>query len=259
MRKNLFVLFVACSICMVPMAAWAQSDDDGAEAVGQVTRVYLAELKTGQQGEWLDAAAAHIQWHRDQNDPWTWVGFYVETGENSGMYGWASPNHWWSDFDEYDATMGEADNENVAITTGLYTESYQSWFSVGLPALSNPPPVGTIYPLYQVIDYQIRLGRQGSFLAAIGKITAGLKAAGYEGHYAWSQRFGGDGPVFTLLSPLENWGDLATPDHPWDEVLAGEIGAEAAAEIIAAVTQATVSTHTAVLRVLPDISHAPTQ
>jgi hypothetical protein len=256
MRKIFLVLLATCVVCLAPTAAWAQSDE---EAAGNVSRVFLVEPKVGQEAQWLDAAEAHTQWHRDHKDPWTWVGFMIETGEDSGKYGWATANHWWGDFDEFDATLGEADDANFAITAGLYTQSYRSWFSVALPALSNPPPVGTVYPLYQVVDYQLANGRQGAFTSALGEIVAALNAGGWEGHYSWSERVGGDGPVYTLLIPLENWADMAEPERPFGVILVEQLGEEKAAELMTTVGRSTRSTNSRIVRVLQNLTHAPTE
>ena len=257
MRRVLVVLCVAFSICLLPMAAWAQ--DETAEAGGNVSRVFLTAAKSGQDAQWLDGAAAHARWHRDQNDPWGWVGFYVETGRYAGMYGWVTTNHAWGDFDEYDATMREADEANYAITAGLYTESLDSWFSEQIAAISNPAPLGALSPLYRVTEYRVATGQQEAFVGALTQIVAALREGGFDRHYTWSVKLDGRGPTYSLVLPLDGWGDLAPPERPFEQVLVEQLGAEATGELMAAIGRATIATDSWIVRILEDLTHLPGQ
>ena len=178
MRKIILVLIIGCSICLLPAAAQAQSEGESAEATGNVTRVFLIELIPGHTAAFLEAGAAHAQWHRDQGDDWTWVGFTIETGRDTGKFGWITSDHSWSDFDEYDAKMGPADGAHFAATGGAHVQSSVSWFSVALPEMSNPAPAGTLFPLVQVIAYRIAGGHQGAFLSAVTEVHEALHRDG---------------------------------------------------------------------------------
>lgn len=258
MRKIL-VLLLGCSLLLLPAAAWAQAEEEAAEAVGNVSRIYLQEVLPGHTAAFLEAAAVHTQWHSDQGDDWTWVGFYIETGTDAGKYGWATANHWWSDFDEYDANLGPADGAHFGAVVGAHVKSHTSWFSVAMPQMSNPPPPGTSYPLYQVVDYHIVGGHQAAFVSAVTEAHEALQAGGWDRHYGWSVREDGEGPTFTLLLPLENWAALAAPEVTFEQVMAQQLGAERTQEILSAIGSATASTDSRIVRVLPELSHVPAQ
>jgi hypothetical protein len=41
----------------------------------------------------------HLQWHKANNDPWGWYGWYVISGPRSGQFVDATVGHRWGDFD----------------------------------------------------------------------------------------------------------------------------------------------------------------
>ena len=64
LKQRLGVLSLVCIIVLVAVAAWAQSQP------GTVSRVYLIKVTPGMEADWLEGAKEHVEWHRQQNDPW---------------------------------------------------------------------------------------------------------------------------------------------------------------------------------------------
>ena len=94
MRRSILVLSVVCLLVWAaPVGAQAESSSDAvdiapsasepgagrapaaAQQPGTVSRVYLLEVKAGMVAEWEAAAAEHVAWHREQDDPWPWIAF----------------------------------------------------------------------------------------------------------------------------------------------------------------------------------------
>jgi len=210
--------------------------------------------------EFLAAAAEHTAWHREANDPWTWIAFYVETGKNTGMYGYVTPGHEWADFDTYDATIGPADGENASATMGPYEESLTSSFAVALPNISNPAPPDEQAPLVNVIHYGIDPAKEADFVATISKAHAALQEGGFGGHYSWSRQVnGGEGVVYTVVLPLDGWADMAPPDRTIAQVFEEVLGRHDGEQIGSDFTDALVSIESWIARILPDLSHTPGQ
>jgi hypothetical protein len=225
-----------------------------------VTRIYLIKPKVGMNAEFEAAAAEHIAWHRDQNDPWTWIAFYIETGKNTGMYGFLTPGHEWTDFDTYDATIGPADAENATATMGPFEESYTSSFAVALSNVSNPEPAGPGFPMVNVIHYGVDLAKQADFIAILAKAHAALQQGGFDGYYRWSmQANGGQGLVFTLVLPLASWADMAPSDPSVPQIFEEVLGRHDGQQIMSDFSNALVSTESWIARMLPELSHFPGQ
>jgi len=278
MRRGILIVSFVCLLALAPVGAWAQSSGDAdavavaapepgagsaaavAQQPGTVSRIYLLKPKVGMAAEFQAAAAEHAAWHRDNNDPWTWIAFYIETGKNTGMYGYVTPGHEWADFDTYDATIGPADTENANATMGPYEESYTSSFAVALPGVSNPAPVGSSAPMVNVIHYGVDLAKQADFIAILARAHAALQQGGFAGHYTWSmQANGGEGLVFTLVLPLNSWADMAAPERTVPQIFEEVLGRHDGQQIMSDFAGALVSTESWIARILPELSHIPGQ
>lgn len=227
------------------------------QPAGAVSRVYLIRVKPGMEAQWMEAARKHVAWHQQQKDPFAWTAFYVETGRNTGMYGWITQNHTWADFDKYDATIGKADGEHAMATMGPYEESYTSGFSVGLPDLSNPPPAGSKVSLVSVEHFTIHPTKRTQFTTAIGKVHAALQKGGFTPRYAWSfQVSGNDGMVFTLALPVNSWAEMAE-DPAFMRIMNEQMGAAGVESVMQSFNEAVISSEAWVARIIPELSYTP--
>ncbi len=227
------------------------------QPAGPVSRVYLVRVKPGMDAQWLEGAKKHVEWHRQQRDSWAWTGFYVETGKNTGMYGWISQGHAWADLDKYDATIGKGDSENAMATMGPYEEYHTSGLSVALADLSSPPAAGAQFSLVNVEHFTIHPLKRDQFMGAIAKAHGALQKGGFTKPYLWSMQVSGsEGLRFTLALPMAGWADMA--ENPAvQKMMAEHLGAEGLASMMRDFYDAVITSETWTARILPDLSYTP--
>lgn len=68
--------------------------------------------KEGQEQKFEEGYKQHLVWHKTNNDPWDWYGWYVISGARYGQFVDATFDHSWGDFNEPVKPAGDrADNE----------------------------------------------------------------------------------------------------------------------------------------------------
>jgi hypothetical protein len=198
-----------------------------------------------------------MAWHRTMKDTFAWTAFYVETGPDTGMYGWITQGHSWADFDAYDVTIGPGDGENVGQTMGPFVEEHRSGISAGFPNFSNPPAAGTTFPLVHIDQYTVHPTKHVDFLVAISRAHTALQAGGFAPHYAWSMQVSGnDGMVFNLVRPLAKWADMAD-DPSFIRIINEQLGEQGAQALFTSFNESLVTGRAWVARILPDLSYTP--
>jgi hypothetical protein len=256
-----FVATLAQSPAAAPEPAAALTGDPIIAATqqpaGNVSRVYFIRVKPGMDAQWMEGAKKHVAWHRQQKDPWTWTAFYVETGRNTGMYGWISQGHTWAELDTYDATIGKGDGENAMATTGPYEESYTSGIAVGLTDVSHPPPAGSTFPLVSVEHFRVHPAKQTQFLNAVRTAHGALQKAGYKLPYMWNREVSGaEGLVFTLAAPMRGWTDMAENPEV-EQMMAKQLGEQGMANLMQSFYDSILTVESWTARILPELSYIP--
>lgn len=237
----------------------ATSVEAAQQPAGPVSRVYFVRVKPGMDAQWLEGAKKHVEWHRQQKDPWTWTAFYVDTGKNTGMYGWITQGHSWAELDKYDATIGMADGQNAMATMGPYEEYHTSGISVALPDLSNPPAAGAQFPLVNVEHFTIDPAKREQFMGAIAKAHGALQKSGFKKPYLWSMQLSGsEGMRFTLALPMASWTDMAE-DPAMQKMLSDQLGPQGLASMMRDFYDAVVQSEMWTARIIPELSYTPGQ
>jgi len=230
-----------------------------AQNASNLCRVYFTRPKPGSEAQLEAGRKKHMQFHKSQNDSWTWTTFTIETGMNAGVYVTSTCGHAWKDFDDWEKRMGKADtadaNANLtphqqASWNGFYV--YRSDMSLGA---ANRPPA----PITAVTIYVLHPGAQTEFMEAIKKINDALtKQPDWPKTSGWLQLVnGGEGPTFVLLNSRQNWADFAPLPKSVQDVVTETYGKDQADSIYRMIRNASehVSTESAVYR--PDLSYAP--
>lgn len=156
---------------------WAQGSSGSsstqqlnAQNANNLCRIYFTKPKVGSETQMEQGRKKHMQFHKSQNDTWTWNTFQIETGMNTGVYVTSTCGHAWKDFDDWEKRIGKADtadaNTNItpyeqAAWNGFYL--YRSDMSLGA---ANRPPT----PITAVTIYVLHPGAQNEFTEAVKKI-----------------------------------------------------------------------------------------
>ena len=78
MKTGLIAVAAGLFVSTVAFPAMAQG---GAE---DIARGFVFEAKPGMATQFEEAIKLHVQWRKQNNDPWTWVWYQVVNGDNIG-------------------------------------------------------------------------------------------------------------------------------------------------------------------------------
>ena len=238
------------ALVVCPMAALAQ--DPQPESIA---KIWTFIPKNGDQAGFEKAFAEHVQWRRDNKDPWHWDVYVQVDGPEVGAYYARSGNHSWADFDAYDASEFVAKaSDHWTRTVSPHLDDIHSSITRWLPALSNWPDDAPIYNLFQLQHIQIKPGHMRAYTQAVGTIADALKQAKWPYHWGLDAMMsGGEGPSVTLVLPSMKWADMAEPKPNFYDTMAGVIGEEKAAKTMADLNATVATTKVTIVRRIPEL------
>ena len=227
-----------------PEAAQGQTEDIAQSYVHTVQPEMIAQFE--------EAVKQHMQWRKQNNDPWEWTWYQVVNG-GLGRYLVRSGNHRWADLDVRDAWEDRVGAvPNFLATVGPFFESEDSSISQLDGALSRPPDDLSAITLFAVTEFDVRL--PGQFREAITKIGEGLDRANWGRSYLWQMGANGGTTDAALVIPAENWAGLAPPAKALPEILAEVYGEQEASDLMQELQSSIRSQTSYTLRVRPDLS-----
>ena len=216
------IAFTFLGVFLVLQAALALGQDKTAN----LGRVYVLVPKPGMVKQFEAGRKKHMDFHRKQNDAWSWETWQLETGPHTGSYLSATFGHSFKDFDDWEAKLGTTDaaDGEVNLLPYLAPES-DNGFWMYLKEMSRPLE-GTAMPkMAELNHFQLRPGGQDNFNDAAKKITDAINKSNWPAHYAWYTLVdGGQGPHYVLVLYMNGWADLADPDPPFDTMLEKAMG-----------------------------------
>lgn len=59
------------------------------------------DIKNGMTDQFVNGYKADLEWQKSKGDDWSWVGWFVSNGDRRGRFIDATPNHNWTDFDQW--------------------------------------------------------------------------------------------------------------------------------------------------------------
>ena len=250
MKTKLSALATALLLCVVALPATAQGQTEN------IRQAYIHTVPLGMIAQFEEAVKQHVQWRKQNNDPWEWTWYQVVNGDGLGgiRYLVRSGNHRWADLDvryAWEDRVGAG--RHFASTVGPYVESEDSSIAQLDDALSRPLDDYSAITLFAVTEFDVRL--PGQFREAITRIGEGLDRGNWERSYQWLiETYGGGTTDATLVIPAENWAGLAPPAKPLPMLLAEVYGEQEANELMQQFASSIRSQNSFTLRVRPDLS-----
>lgn len=238
---------VACCLTLFALPAWAQT----------IAQVYFARPKPGHEQAYEEGRKKHAEWHKKQNDTWTWRVFEVIMGENTGSYIISTPGHEWKDFDGREA-FEQADSADAAANLAPHQDSaYPSlWVMRGdmsVPAASTEPAAFS-----QVTHFYVKPEGVTEFAENVKKISEAIKKSNWGTGLMWYQLVsGGEGPRFVLSVGRKDWASFAPPEKSLSDMLASVYGAEQGTAMLQDLRKHIRYTRTYVSRYRADLSYVP--
>jgi len=226
---------------------------------GNVTRVFVTQVKPGMSRQYEEGRKRHMDWHRKQNDSWSWHVYLVLTGEAEGRYLVVTENHYWKDFDTWDAKMAAADEADGTANMEPYTAGGSSSFYKYLADVSKPQTSTIPARMAEVIHFMVRPDKEADFSLLIKKIDDAIKKTNWPVHYSWYELVnGGEQPHFVLVIPHENWASMAEPEVSFPAMLEKAFGRLEAGAILEGFGKTIKSQSSEMLQYRPELSYRPT-
>lgn len=249
MRKAGFLLAIA-SLLLLPLAVAAQ---DG----GNIARAIYFRAKPGMEKQLEEGAKKHMQWHRQQGDPWEWHVFQAVSGDETGMYIAVTFGHNWADFDT-SPVPSEADEADAEVNIVPYVGRSVVRHYAFLADVSKPLEGGGFTPLTQVISFHVRPGKQADFNYLVGKFHEAIGKTDWPVNYAWYALVdGGPGGTYLLALPRENWAAFAQPEKPFPAMLEEAYGRQEAQSLLKKWGKILKGTESRTSRHRDDLSYIP--
>ena len=246
MKKVLMAVAVA-SLCAFTVQAQ--------QAGGEIARIYLNTPKPGGAKAYEAGRKKHMEWHRKQNDAWSWLTWQIVTGERADAYYVGSFGHNWKEFDGRDA-FEAADDADIAINVEPFSTSSGPTIYRYLTKASRPTGSAEPTQFSQLTFYYVKLEGAPEFSRAIERVKDVLDKANWPVHAEWYGLVsGGEGPLFIVSVERSSWADFAPTEKTLDMVVAEATSVAESNALFDAIRKNTTKIYTEVLRYRPDLSY----
>lgn len=251
MRKIAVVLLAVFVVC-AGLTALAQ---DKSVNVGWV---YSTVVKPGMTKQYEEGRKRHMEWHKKQNDTWSWEVWQVETGEHVGNYLSITFGHTYADLDTWEQKLGAADVADGEVNMAPYTAggSASIWNymkEASRPLADNKPP-----KMAEVSHFILKPGKESDFEDAVKKTNDAINKANWPPHYGWySLVDGGEQPHYVLVYFMNGWADLADQEPSFDAMMEKTVGKHDADALSHAFDTSIQKEWSETIRFRPDLSYMP--
>ena len=248
MRKiGVFLAVVSVLLLAVPAVA----QDDG----GNIVAVHCNKAQPGAYSKYEEGMKKHMDWHREQNDPWTLLVWQVITGPDSGTYCTGSFGHNWEDFDN-PRFSADANRANIEATFGPFIREYEATFWRALPDVSNPSEGQPA--MSSVIFVHTRYGTAEKFNHLIGEVHKAIEKTNMPWNYEWYALVsGGNVGTYALVLPRPNFAAFNPTGKPFPEMLEEAYGKAGADALLVKWRKVVKSENSELSRNRPDLTYIP--
>jgi hypothetical protein len=253
MRK-VAICAVVMLLSLACLAPFAPAQDKDVE----VGWVHAMTIKPGMIKQFEEGRKRHMDWHRKQNDSWSWNLWQIVTGEDTGAYLSVTFGHSWKDLDAWEAKMGDADDadSNTNMVPFLASERASLWMV--LKDSSHPGNMSEAPKMAEVNHFLLKPGSEEDFNDAIKKVNDAIVKTDWPVHYTWYALVdGGAGPHYVLVLEMKGWADLAEPNPSFRGMLEKAVGKHDADVLIHSFNHTIEHEWTETIRYRPDLSYVP--
>jgi hypothetical protein len=225
---------------------------------GTAARIVVIKPKEGLQQQFEQGYRRHLDWHRQNKDPWVWYGWQIISGERVGYFMDGTFGRAWTDFDA--AVSPAADAADNAANVVPYGDFLSLAHYVLLPQVSQsrlleerrPPPfIETVY-------YHLYVGKEAEFESLLRKAHEAHRKTQPARSYAWYKLVsGGSQPMYLLMLPHNKWSDLQASEKSFTAVLEEVYPQSEARRLLASLSAAVREMRSETLRYRVDLSYFP--
>jgi hypothetical protein len=229
MTRRLLAVFFALLYTSL-LAAQSNQPMAAGKSGEMIVQVISAAAKPGSEAQYIEGRKRHAEWHRSQNDPWTWHTYEIVSGEGIGVLLTVSSPHRWADRDPRQKFMAD-DQADVARNIAPYaSHPVVSYWRVrsDMSRAGAPKADAAPTPYTTVVHFILNPDATPTFIENVKRISSALDKANAPGAKGlWYQLVnGGEGPHFVLVTQRKDWASFESPVV--DDVLRQAAGAEGA-------------------------------
>lgn len=252
MRRVAVPICVCCLlVALVTIPVVAQSK------TAELGQVYVMAVKPGMTKQFEEGRKRHADWHRKQNDTWSWDVWQIETGPGTGEYLSTAFGHTWKDFDTWEQKLGAGDTADGETNITPYVASVEESIWMVMKDESRPPE-GPPSGLSDVEHFVLKPGTTQNFSYAVKKITEAVDKTKWPVHFIWySLVNGGQTPQYVLLIPAGTWEGMADPEPSFPAMLEKALGRHEAEEVMHEIDKSVEREWNEVVRYRADLSYRP--
>ena len=247
-RIGIFLAVLSLLLLAVPVVA----QDDG----GNIVAVHCNKVQPGAGAKYEEGFKKHMDWHGEQNDPWTLLVWQVITGPDSGTYCTGSFGHNWEDFDN-PGVPADANLADIAATFGPFVREHELTFWTNLPKVSRPAEGQAA--MTSVIFFHTRYGTEEKFNHLIGEFHKAIEKTNMPWNYEWYALVsGGNEGTYAIVLPRPNFAAFNPTGKPFPKMLEEAYGKAGADALLAKWRKVVKSANSELSRNRPDLSYIPT-
>ena len=248
-KKMFLTLIVAFCLGLLSQNLFAQSKN--------LARVVFVKVKTGQGEDFAAALKKHVEWRKQQEDPWNWIVHQVVNGKNLGDFIIRSGGHSWKDFDDYAGFLQKSAPEFYK-TVGPYIKDISSIITAGDTVNVDWPENTADVNLLSIISYHIKPGHGQAFTKAVSMFHKAIQDNNRDAHYSFGWTVNGEkGPTVRLALPYQNWADVAGSEESLSDFIMRVLGEEKAKDLFEDFNDTYTSMESMMLLVRRDLSFLP--
>jgi len=248
--RRLIVYSVVLCLLLLALPAATQEEEGG------IARIIWFKAKPGMEKQMEEGLKAHMAWHKEQNDPWTWFIWQEISGETTGLYGAGTFDHKWSDFDNPPVST-EADEAEAETSIFPFVQpGAQVQYYTSLPKVSRPWE--GIATMEEIVVFHVEYGQSQEFNHLIKKFHQAIEKTKWPVQYEWYALVnGGKSGTYVLVLPRESWAAFKGPEKPFPAMLEEAYGRTEAEALIHKLGKVVKYTESSIIKTRPDLSYIP--
>jgi hypothetical protein len=245
------VLFSLIAVFLLVPTSSRAADATGGEAAF----LFAYEPKPGHEEQFDAGYRRHLEWHRQHRDPLPWYGWYVATGERTGMFVDGSFGITFAAFDER-VEPGQ-DAANFAETTAPHGDTAYRKILRLMPRLGTATRLEDREPSsrIEVVTYFVRPGQTAAFESGLEKLATAVGDS--RAFTVYRQLSGGMQPAYLIMFPREGFGYFDENGASLDALIRTELDAEPERELLDVLSRSVRHAHSETWRYRDDLSYLP--
>lgn len=171
------------------------------EKPGAYARIVTISPHPGKDAEFTAGYERHIQWHKNNKDPWAWYGWTVVLGPRLGYFMDGTFGHPAQDFDNAIKPAEDVADNNANVAP--YADFTSHGIYERLDHLGKGPVLPDASAFLFLNSYQVTAGEEARFERSVGNLQE-------PNFTVYRLKTGGDGSRYLLFRAGDHFSDTAT-------------------------------------------------